>query len=287
MPEQPLILFEYEDYRSYLRDFFSAQKRSKKGFTHRSFAKAAGFSSSSFCLHVMGGLKNLSDESIQKIVAALGLHGKAARYFEALVHYNQVKTFHDRELYFSRLNKIRNSTRFYRVNKRQFILYCEWYYSAIRELAVYSDWNGDYKRLGDMTVPPLSAEKAKKAVDTLVDAGLLIKNADGTLRQNAPVISAEAAPAVVVNKLKKDFLLKALEAEEKFQKPAKYSSSATLSMSMRNFEKAKAMIDGVRQTLLTMAMNDSEVDRVFQVNFQMFPLSGPVRQSEGAENAAH
>jgi uncharacterized protein (TIGR02147 family) len=284
--KQTRAIYEYEDYRSYLRDFFSAQKESNKNFTHRYFAKMAGFSSSSFCLHVMNGRKNISGESIQKFIIALGLKGKAARYFEALIRYNQNKKLYDRELYFSQLNKIRRGTKFYRVNKRQFVLYSEWYFSVIRELAVHSDWNGDYRRLGNMVVPPLSEEKTKKAVETLIDVGLLIKNDYGTLRQNFPVVSAQAAPAFVVNKLKKDFLFKALEAEEKFRKPAKYSSSATLSMSMRSFEKAKVMIDDVRQALLTMAMNDMEVDQVFQVNFQMFPLSGPIKKSLEVKNAS-
>jgi|WetSurMetagenome_2_1015567.scaffolds.fasta_scaffold31750_3 uncharacterized protein (TIGR02147 family) len=280
MSKISLTIFEYEDYRSFLRDFYSEQKKANKGFTHRYFAQLAGFSSSSFCLHVMEGRKNLSHESIQKIVAALGLNRRAARYFETLVLYNQAKTLHDRELNFSQLNKIRRGSTFYRVNKRQFVLYSEWYFSVIRELSVYSNWNGDYARLGAMVVPPLSPEKAKKAVDALVDAGLLIKETDGTFRQNSPVVSAENAPPVVVNNLKKEFLLKALESEEKFKKPAKYSSSATLSMSRRSFEKAKIMIDDVRLALLTMAMNDVEVDRVFQVNFQLFPLSEPIKKSE-------
>jgi uncharacterized protein (TIGR02147 family) len=285
MPKQPSTIFEYEDFRSYLRDCYSERKRSKKGFTHRYFAKLAGFSSSSFCLHVMDGRKNLSVESTQKIIAALGLEGRAARYFKALVSYNQAKTLHDREFHFSLLNKIRKGTKFYRLNKRQFVLYSEWYFSVIRELTVYSNWNGDYGRLGQLVVPPLSAEKAKKAVDTLVDAGLLIIGEDGTFRQNSPLVSAESAPAVVVNKLKKDFMLKALDAEEKFQKPAKYSSSATISMSRGCFEKAKKMIDELRQELLLMALNDTAVDQVFQANFQMFPLTTQISKSEGGKNA--
>jgi len=277
-------IYSYEDYRCFLRDYFTHQKNADRGFTHRSFAKTAGFSSSSFCMHVMDGKKNLSEESIQKLKTALGLEGTAARYFEALVLYNQAKTLREREFQFSELNKIRKNTLYYKVNKRQFVLYSEWYFSVIRELAVYSDWNGDFQLLGSMVVPPLSAEKARKAVATLLDAGLLLYNDDGTLRQNSPIVSAERAPAVVVNRLKKDFMLKAIEAEEKFRKPAKYSSSATLSMSMSNFEKAKKMIDELRQQLLTMAINDVEVEQVFQVNFQMFPLSGQLKKNKVVKN---
>jgi uncharacterized protein (TIGR02147 family) len=286
MPEKPRSIFLYEDYRLYLKEYFAFRKEAERGFTHRAFAKRAGFSSSSFCLHVMDGRKNISGTSVRKLVAALGLEGAAACYFEMLVWYNQAKTLHDREQFFSELNRIRRNSQFYRVGKRQFILYSEWYFPVIRELAVYGDWHGDYRVLGRMVVPSLSPEKARKAVKALVGAGLLIYNEDGTLRQNAPVVSAENAPAVIVNKQKKDFMLKAFEAEEKFRKPAKYSSSATLSMSVRNFKKAKAMIDALRQQLLTMAMDDNEVDKVFQVNFQLFPLSGPVKKSEVRSDAS-
>ena len=285
MPERPDSIYLYEDYRSYLKDFFAFRKKEERGFTHRVFAQRAGFSSSSFCLHVMEGRKNISGTSVAKFVAALGLEGAAARYFETLVWYNQAKTLHDRERFFSELNRIRRNSQFYRVGKRQFILYSEWYFPVIRELAVYGDWHGDYRVLGRMVQPPLSPEKARKAMGALIDAGLLIRNEDGTLRQNSRVVSAGNAPAVIVNKLKKDFLLRAIDAEEKFRKPAKYSSSATLSMSMRNFEKAKGMIDTLRQQLLAMAMDDPEVEKVFQVNFQLFPLSGPVKRSEVRSDA--
>jgi uncharacterized protein (TIGR02147 family) len=286
MPVLLPTIYGYEDYRLYLKDYFSAQKKAEKGFTHRTFAQRAGFSSSSFCLHVMQGRKNCSDESTRKLITAMNLEGSAARYFEALVRYNQSKTFHDREFFFDELNRIRRNTLFYRVNKHQFILYSEWYFSVIRELAVYSDWNGDYRLLGSMVVPPLSADKAKKAVDALVTAGLLIHDEHGALRQNSRVISADDAPAAIVNKLKKDFMLKALDAEETFRKPAKYSSSATISMSMHSFDKAKTMIDELRQRLLTMALADNDVDRVFQVNFQMFPLSESINKNGGEKNAA-
>ena len=266
-------IFEYENYRAFLRDYFIEQKKLMKMFSHRFFAKRAGFSSSSFCSHVMDGKKNLSVKSIDKMITGLDLEGKAARYFETLVLYNQAKTLHERELYFTQLSKVRKSTKFYRVNKKQFIFYDKWYYSVIRELAVYSNWNGDYEKLGKMVIPPVSKEKAKKSVNTLIEIGLLKKDDKGNYHQSSKVITGESAPPVAINKLKKEFLFKAVDSEEKFKKPHKYSSSATLSMSMKSYEKAKKMIDELRRQILVMAMDDSKVEKVFQANFQMFPLT--------------
>jgi uncharacterized protein (TIGR02147 family) len=277
-------IFAYENYRSFLKDYFSEQKKLKKMFSHRYFAKMAGFSSSSFCSHVMDGKKNLSINSILKMISGLELEGKAARYFETLVLYNQAKTLHERELFFTQLNKIRKSTRFYRVNKKQFVFYDKWYYSVIRELVVYSNWNGDYEKLGKMVVPPISREKAKKSVEILLEIGLLKKDNKGTYRQSSKVITGESAPPVAINKLKKEFLFKAVDSEEKFKKPHKYSSSVTLSMSMKNYNKAKKMIDELRRQILIMAMDDSKVDKVFQANFQMFPLTKLLKNPKEAKN---
>jgi hypothetical protein len=55
-------------------------------------------------------------------------------------------------------------------------------------------------------------------------------------------------------------------------------------MSARTIEKAKEMIDELRQTFLIMAMKDRDVDQVYQVNFQMFPLSGPIKKGKDVNN---
>ena len=90
-------IFEYDNYRFFLRDFFKEQKRLKAAFSHRFFARRAGFSSSSFCAHVIEGKRNLTADSLRRMLKGLGLSGRPATYFESLVHYNQARTAEDRD----------------------------------------------------------------------------------------------------------------------------------------------------------------------------------------------
>ena len=60
-------LFDYDDYRRFLEDYFEEQKSLKPVFSHRFFAAKAGFSSSSYCLNVIRGRFNLSIKSIDKL----------------------------------------------------------------------------------------------------------------------------------------------------------------------------------------------------------------------------
>lgn len=46
-------LFDYDNFRTFLKDYFEEQKRMRAVFSHRFFAAKAGFSSSSYCLNVL------------------------------------------------------------------------------------------------------------------------------------------------------------------------------------------------------------------------------------------
>ncbi|MFP4163898.1 MAG: TIGR02147 family protein [Chitinispirillaceae bacterium] len=269
-------VFFYDNYRNLMRDYFAEQKNRRHSFSYRYFARKAGFASPSFCLHVMEGTKNLSSASIQKVIVGMGLKGKAARYFETLVRYNQSSSPGDKQQLFTHLNRLRKCSTFYKVQKEQCRFYEEWYYPIIRELAVYCDWKDDYAYLGKLLSPPVPADAARSAVDLLCRLDLLRKNEDNRYVQTDTVLSAEDIPPVIVNKLKKEFFFKGLEAEDNYKKPQKYSSSVTFAMSEASYEKVKKMIDDVRKAILVTAVEDRQVDRIFQANFQMFPLSEPL-----------
>lgn len=269
-------VFEYDNYRFYLRDFFREQKRLKDIFSHRFFARRAGFASSSFCAHVIDGKRNLTAESLRKIVKGLGLAGKSAAYFEALVYYNQSRTVEDREHYFRQLERLRRSTQFYRVHEKQFAYYDEWYYPVIRELAVYADWRGDYARLGRLVRPPVPPEKARAAVETLLEIGLLVRTADGRYRQSAETVTAESVPSAITRKTRKEFILKAIDAMETLPVDKRHIAGATVAMSAEAYRQVQQKLDEVRKDILEAAMDEQAVDGVYQFNFQAFPLSGEI-----------
>lgn len=272
-PAAGRTVFEYENYRAFLKDWFAEQKAKRATFSHRYFAQRAGFASSSFCSHVMEGHKNLSVESIGKMAKGLSLSGRAAQYFEALVLCNQAQTLADREEYRLRLSRLRRSSQLYKVNKHQFSFYDQWYFPVIRELAVYADWHDDYVTLAGMVIPSITAEEARSAVESLISLGLLIRSEEGSLQQSAATISAENVPPVLYRSMKKTFLVRGLEAADRFSSPQLHHSSVTLSYTQAGYERARALIDTLRRDLLTLAEEDNGAERVYQANLQLFPLT--------------
>lgn len=90
-------LFDYDDFRKFLQDYFEEQKKMRAVFSHRFFAAKAGFSSSSYCLNVIRGRFNLTQKSIEKIAKAMEFEPLQKSYFEALVQYNQAHQVDERE----------------------------------------------------------------------------------------------------------------------------------------------------------------------------------------------
>jgi uncharacterized protein (TIGR02147 family) len=271
-------VFEYDNYRFFLRDYFREMKRLKSCFSHRYFAMHAGFSSSSFCAHVIEGKRNLTSDSMRKVMKGLGLSGKAASYFETLVSYNQAKTIDDREHYFRLLERLRKSTAFYHLHQKQFAYYDEWYYPVIRELATHAKWDGDFAKLGRMVRPAVLPDRAREAVDVLVEVGLLERQVDGSYRQTAQTVSAQDVPSAVTRKARKEFILRALEAMERLPAEERHIAGATVAMSDQLYRQVVAKLDELRKEILEAAMDEETVDGVYHINLQAFPLSTRIEQ---------
>jgi len=266
-------IFEYDNYRTFLKDYFAEQRKCNRFFSHRYFAMKAGFNSHSFCDNVIKGKRNLTMDSMRRMMKGLRLKGKAASFFQALVMYNQAKTIQDRIDFLKRLDQIRKTTKFYKVHQGQYSYYNEWYYPIIRELAVYADWKNNYQVLAEMVRPPISKDEAKDAVKTLVEIGLLKKGKNGKYRQNEQALTAEGVPGFIFKKAKTESILKAVESIDNVHPAKRHVTNYTLAMSRKTFETMKQEMDELCKRTLVAATQDEEVDRVYVLNVQAFPVT--------------
>lgn len=268
-------LFEYDNYRTFLEDYYAFMKKKKANFTLKYFAKKAGLNSASFCMYIIDGRRNLSYRTIPSFIRALELKGKKAEYFENLVLMNQSVTLEDKERYANAINKLRKTTKYYSLKKRQHAYFEEWYYPVIRELAAFANWQGDFTRLGKMVRPAITSDKAKKAVELLLDIGLLVKKEDGTHAQAEVAIDAEGLPQFLIRKARRDFLMKGIEASESISPQERHVSCSTVALSVENFQRASMLMTEFHKELAEMADADQgrPANIVFQVNLEAFPLS--------------
>ncbi len=269
-------IFEYDNYRFFLKDYFAEQKRLKDSFSHRSFAQKAGFASSSFFSHVIDGKRSLTENSTDKMLKGVALRGRRATFFKTLVLYNQAETVEEREELYRKLNRIRRGSELFSVNEKQWSYYEEWYYPVIRELAILPDWENDYKKLGELVMPIITPDKARKAVELLVDIGML-KKTDSAFALAHNTVSAKDVPAVVTRKMRREFIHLAEEAMEKLEIHERHISGVTVTLTERQYHIVENKLNELRQFILSDTLGETQGEgKVFQINLQAFPLTKSV-----------
>jgi uncharacterized protein (TIGR02147 family) len=272
-------IFEYMNYREFLRDYYAEKKRKHSFYSYRFFSQKAGFSSPNVLKLAIEGQRNLSKDSVFRFCSAMGLNKKEAAYFENLVFFNQSATLDEKNTYLALLIRLRAKPGARKIEKEEYAYYSEWYHPVIRELVTAVDFKNDFKKLGRLVIPAISAAEAGKSVKLLLELGFVTTDGNGTYRKTSASLSTGAVVrSVAVANYHKAMMARASEAIERFGSADRDIESLTLGVSDETYRlMMKKAQEFLVQELLPMAEADSGTGRVIQVNFQMFPLSKPAK----------
>ena len=268
-------LFDYDDFRKFMQDYFDEQKKLRAVFSHRFFAAKARFSSSSYCLNVIRGRFNLTPKSIEKISKAMDFEPLQKAYFEALVQYNQAQQVDERDQAWEQILQIRRQIEFTHVTTREQAYFSKWYYPVIRELAVESDWNGDFRVLARSLTPQITTEEAREAVKNLLEWGLLKKEGERYERVSQMLDAAEIPP-IALRKIRREYIQHAIGAVESMPKDERFAAFTTLAMSEKSYNYAVEVLEEARKKIIARAANDLDVERVYEMMLVAFPMSKKV-----------
>ena len=268
-------VFEFQDYRVYLKSYYEDQKATTKSFSYRSFSKKANINTSSFLFHVIQGKKNLTKNSIVKVSGAIGHTKEEANYFENLVFFNQAKTILEKTHYYSKLIEIKRPLSIESIEKSQYEFYKEWYHSVLREAIAIYDFKDDYAALGKFLIPSISEKDAKNSVQTLEDLDFVKRNEDGKYAQTNNLINAKPSPieALIGQKYQIKMSELAIKAFDAHAIHERLSSSTTISISEQTYRLIMLRAREFRREILELAKIDNDPDRVYQMNINLFPVS--------------
>jgi len=267
-------IFNYFDYREYLREVYAFRKKNLHGFSHRSFARDAGIVSPNYLLRVMRGERNLADDYVPRFIAALKLKADEARYFEALIAFNNEKSAHAKEAALQKLLTLRYSRGEYRLLDKKLQFYEHWYYPVIRELAVILDFKEDYNLLARNCVPRITAVQAENAVVFLVKNGFIKKENTGRYSFVDPAISTGAeVNSIVLRKYHRATIGHFADALDAIPLENRDISSLTMSVSHKTYVAMKKEIQDFRKRLAAMVHEDHRPEMVCLAGFQLIPRS--------------
>jgi uncharacterized protein (TIGR02147 family) len=269
-------VFDYLDYRAFLRDFYVHRKQTQRGFSHRAFSRRAGLASPNHLKRVMEGDRNLTAEMATRFAKACGLDGEAAEYFENLVAFNQARSATERNGHYARLTGYRQYKKLHKLELAHAAYHATWYLPAIRELAGRKDFQADPTWIAKQLVPPITAAEAKRALATIRELGLLQERDDGQLvRSEAVVSTGSEMPALHVANYHRAMMERAAASIDIVPSASRDISSLTMCLDEDGLRRVKERIQRFRRELIELEMLVDEPAQVIQINFQLFPLSVP------------
>jgi uncharacterized protein (TIGR02147 family) len=280
----PVSVFQFLDARDFLRQAYDAEKRLNKDFSQRYIAKAMGAASSSFFKDVLAGRARLSPPRVAKFAKMFRLSPKEAEYFENLVLFTQAENETEKERLLKKLSGETPVGTYAILEAFQMEYLKKWHYAAVRELLAFTDFRPDtpehYAELGKKLDPAISETEVRNAVQVLLKLKLVHKNAQGRLEKADKVVStgvsasqvAAFKPGIRAN------LELASRALDQFPAKVRPFSYLTLSVSEESFVQIRDILRKTRKQILDLVSSDREVDRLYQLNMQLFPLSNTVKR---------
>jgi uncharacterized protein (TIGR02147 family) len=267
-------VFQYLDYRSFLRDWYIEHNRDGRTLSYRAFARRAGLKSPNYLKLVIDGARNLSSKMAEQFAKALGLEGEPAGYFVDLVGFNQASTQKERNRQYSRLTSFRSYKKAHRLDMAHAAYHSAWYLPAIRELAATSRFRSDADWVSRALLPPITRAEAQRAIETLVELGMLVPEADGRLRQAEALVSTgPETKGLFIANYHRAMMERAAAAIDLVPAEERDISSLTLCTGEDGIQRLKARVQRFRRELLEQSELEDDPVRVVQLNFQIFPLS--------------
>ena len=272
-------VFEYLDYREFLKDYYNSKKEANPAFSLRVFSDKIGFKAKDFISRVMSGSKNLSNQSIPKVAAGLRLGKHETEFFVGLVKFNQAETTEDRNAAFEEMQAALKVARFaekqHVLGHAQYMVYSHWRYLTVRSLIGMFCFNGDYEALAKQVRPHITAEEAKKSVQLLEECELIKKDKSGkyVLTENS-ITTGDRTSKLALRGYHQHCLKLAADSIDRDPPGSRHISGLTLGISQEGYERIVERINAFRKEIALIAEEDQNSDKVFQLEFAMFPVGG-------------
>lgn len=280
--QSPIDIFQYDDYRKFLRGWYLAQKRSRRSFSFRAFSERAGFHSTNFFKLVMDGDRNLTEESLAKFVIGLDLNKQEQDFFRNLVFFNQAKTHEEKDLYYHRLIQSHKFGQLKPIEKRQYDYYSNWYHSVVRELVASREFDGTPEWIAQRVFPPIAPAQVQKTIELLDQLGFIEKVGDRWRQADTILTTGPEVKSHVIMNYHRNILELSREILDKVPQEERDISTMTLGVSKDRISELKKRVREFRKEILKLVSEEVSPEEVVQLNIQLFPLTrAPQAPREG------
>lgn len=270
-------IYEYLDFREYLRDYQKKRQATEKRFTKAYLCRLLGLPNTrSYFVNVLKD-KEVSREFVERFILALSLGEDEAQYFRVLVQFNQSRNGREREFLFDQLISLNKSPKTL-IPISAYRFYKEWFHSAIRALldvVDVADIKGDIDELVCRLQPPVPPARIRASLDLLRELDFIRRDGIGFWK---PTDKCITAGSYVQDQLVKQYQLQCFElGKSALLSPdsgKRNFSTVTMSMTRETREKIEKKIRMLKSQIGALVNGDEgKAECVYQLNIQFFAQS--------------
>lgn len=272
--EGHLNLFQYLDYRRFLADFYKIKKKKKPRFSYRTFARLAGFSSSSYIHHVIQGKRDVSNNALEGFCRALGLKTREKIYFENLVRFNQALHPEARNRYYEMLLPIHKKESGLKLRVDQYRFYSKWYGPVMREMVMLTDFRESPQWIRRRLNNHITVGETREMIDLLLELGLIERKEKRLIVTNKNLTTSAEVREMAVIPFHHNMLNRAKRSLEEDPPETREISCITAALSREQFVQIKEMIQEFHNRVMERIDQwDGRGDEVYQFNCQLFSIT--------------
>lgn len=275
-------IFDYLDYRSFLKEHVQWRRESNRGISLRQVASKVGIDHS-LLTKIIQATRHVTPASVPTLCAWMKLDEPRSAYFEELVAYARARSDEAVNRHFERLLALRPVEK-RRLDAEHYEYFRSWHHAAVRSLLDWYEFHGgDWEALGAMLLPPISGRMAQESVELLLKLGLLERAPDGRFRPSTAHLSTgERWHSAAVRTYQREVIRLSEGAVDRVAKELRDVSTITVALSSDCLDEVREVLREARAKVVKIAdkrpSEDSDV--VYQLNLQWFPVTRPAKSSE-------
>lgn len=271
-------IFDFYDFRSFLKNELEYRKGINPAYSYRSFALSMGINPSNL-LRVMSRERNISPKTLPLFVKHLKLNQAESEYFELLVLFDQTPDLKTKALIQEQIRQFRKS-RLTKTQPSQYEFYEKWYHTVIREyISLVPCTRDSYKEIAKNLTPVVTAPLVKASLELLEKLNLIETNSLGYFRQTSVTLTTgDDWTGAAIHAFQKQMSALGEAALDQYRKSERDISTITMSLSNAGLAKMKSKLSAVRKELIQIALEDEGQNKIYQLNYQLFPLTQEIEK---------
>lgn len=263
-------IFDYLDYRGFLRDNIAFLQAKNKKYSQRWLAKKAGLKSPQLISMILSGQRSLSASNAQLLSYAMGLSERAEEFFLLLVDLAHLENSEKQMELVAKIETHFKNGIFKEIPDQGFEYLRKWYYPALRELVTLKNFQDKPEAISALL--GIGIADAKDARTLLLELGFLHKK-NGKLERREPSLHAPdfIQPIVMANyhlqMLEKSFNALSLPREHR------YFDNLTFGVPKKLLPEIRELMRRWIRELDILVESYPQKDEVYQLNLQLFSLT--------------